>query len=127
MVHCTSEGTLSVSDTGKRIQARFYRNENANEPVREWLRGLSKRDRVSIGTDIATVEFGWPIGMPTCRPLGSGLFEVRTELSGDRISRVLFSFADGYIVLLHGFIKKTRKTPKADLDLARARKKEVEK
>ncbi|MGQ0813229.1 MAG: type II toxin-antitoxin system RelE/ParE family toxin [Gemmatimonadota bacterium] len=100
---------------------------SGKEPVRDWLQGLSKTDRVRIGTDIATVEFGWPVGMPTCKPLGGGLYEVRTDLKGDRISRVLFCWAEGYIVLLHGFIKKTQKTPKADLDIARARKKEVEK
>ena len=109
----------------KRIPARFYRNEKGTEPVRDWLRELNKDDRTEIGTDIATVEYGWPIGMPTCAPLGEGLWEVRTNLGGNRIARVLFCIADEHLVLLHGFIKKTRKTPKADLDLARARMREL--
>ena len=105
----------------KRIPAVFYRSESGAEPVRDWLRSLDKQDRFRIGTDIKTVEFGWPIGMPTCRPLGHGLYEVRTSL-GNRIARVLFCIGDGRMILLHGFIKKARKTSKADLELARTRK-----
>ena len=78
-----------------------------------------------IGEDIATVEFGWPVGMPTCRPLGGGLFEVRSDLASNRISRVVFCINDRNLVLLHGFIKKSQKTPSADLDLARRRQKEI--
>lgn len=104
---------------GKRIFAIFFRTEAGGEPVREWLKGLSREDRKLIGTDIMTVEFGWPIGMPVCRPLGNGLYEVRTDLTGRRIARVLF-YVDklSRMVLLHGFIKKTQKTPDQDLQLA---------
>ncbi len=104
---------------GKRIFAIFFRTEAGGEPVREWLKGLSREDRKLIGTDIMTVEFGWPIGMPVCRPLGNGLYEVRTDLTGHRIARVLF-YVDklSRMVLLHGFIKKTQKTPDQDLQLA---------
>jgi len=109
----------------KRLPAIFYRSESGAEPVRDWLRSLEKQDRFRIGTDIKTVEFGWPIGMPTCRPLGHGLYEVRTSL-GSRIARVLFCIGDRRMILLHGFVKKTRKTPKADLDLARVRKRSWE-
>lgn len=80
-------------------------------------------DRKRIGEDIKTVEFGWPIGMPVCRPLGDGVFEARTILAQNRIARVLFYIdKKGRMVLLHGFIKKTRKTPDEDLDLARRNK-----
>jgi phage-related protein len=109
----------------KRIPARFYATPAGNEPVREWLWSLDKADRLVIGQDIGTVQAGWPIGMPTCRPMGSGLFEVRSDISGKRISRVLFCFDDGEIVLLHGFIKKTKTTPPADLKLAKERKGEA--
>ncbi len=86
-----------------------------------------REDRKRIGTDIATVEFGWPIGMPVCRPLGGGLYEVRTDLEHNRIARVLFYIDAGRrMVLLHGFIKKARKTPDEDLRLARARKRQHE-
>lgn len=64
--------------------------------------------------------------MPVCRPLGAKLWEVRSSLKGKRIARVIFSIVDGEMVLLHGFIKKTEKTPRADLDLANKRRKEVE-
>jgi phage-related protein len=76
----------------------------------------------AIGTDVMTVEFGWPIGMPVCRPLGKGLYEVRTALSGNRICRVLFYIKKSRMVLLHGFIKKTQKTPDEDLELAASNK-----
>jgi phage-related protein len=106
---------------GKLIPAIFYRTEAGGEPVRDWLKGLSPDDRKRIGEDVKTVEFGWPIGMPVCRPLGHGIYEVRTRLAQSRIARVLF-YIDGKsrMVLLHGFIKKTQKTPDEDLRLAQS-------
>jgi phage-related protein len=93
------------------------------EPVREWLKSLSPDDRKRIGEDIKSVEFGWPIGMPVCRPMGEGIYEVRTRLNENRIARVLFYIDKrGRMVLLHGFIKKTSRTPDGDLALARANK-----
>lgn len=108
---------------GKRIPAIFYRTGAGGEPVREWLKRLSPEDRKRIGEDIKTVEFGWPVGMPVCRPLGDAVYEVRTSLTQNRIARVLF-YVDrkSRMVLLHGFIKKTQKTPDEDLDLARSNK-----
>jgi phage-related protein len=87
------------------------------------LKSLSRDDRKLIGADIKTVEFGWPIGMPVCRPMGQGLYEVRSNLNGKQIARVLF-YVDkhGRMVLLHGFIEKTQKTPAEDLKLAAGNK-----
>ena len=87
---------------------------------------LDVADRKTIGADIKTVEFGWPIGMPTCRPMGKGLYEVRSSLANGRIARVLFCIYDEQMVLLHGFIKKSQKTPKQVLELALDRKNKVE-
>lgn len=115
-----------MSKPHKTLRAVFYRSEAGAEPVRDWLHGLSKDDRLKVGTDIMTVEFGWPVGMPTCRPMGHGLYEVRTNLEQKRIARTLFSIEDGNMYLLHGFIKKTKTTPKADLDLAKQRKRILE-
>jgi phage-related protein len=119
----TSTQPDTLLTQGKRIPAIFFRTEAGREPVRDWLKGLSTDDRKRIGEDIKTVEFGWPLGMPVCKPLGGGLFEVRSSLSHNRISRVLF-YVDkrGRMVLLHGFIKKTQRTPDEDLDLARRNK-----
>ena len=61
-----------------------------------------------------------------CRPLGHGLWEVRSNLSGNRIARVIFCISQGRMVLLHGFVKKTQKIPNQDLVLARRRMKEIE-
>jgi phage-related protein len=110
----------------KQITAAFYESPSGRMSVREWLLSLDKADRQVIGEDIATVEFGWPIGMPVCRPLGERLYEVRSSLSSNRIGRVIFSIIGSRMVLLHGFVKKTQKTPPADLALARKRLKEIE-
>jgi phage-related protein len=108
---------------GKRVPAIFYRTEAGGEPVREWLKGLSPEDRKRIGEDIKTVEFGWPIGMPVCRPLGDGMYEVRTRLTQNRIARTLFYIdTKSRMVLLHGFTKKTRKMPQEDWVLAKSNK-----
>ena len=104
----------------KKITAFFFAGGTGQEPVRSWLKDLDKADRLRIGGDICTVELGWPVGMPVCRPLKGGLYEVRTDLE-DRIARVLFGIEDGKMVLLHGFIKKSQKTPKDDLEIARKR------
>jgi phage-related protein len=109
----------------KRLPAYFYALPSGREPVREWLKVLSADDRKIVGEDIKDVEFAWPIGMPLCRSLGRGLWEVRSTLTQGRIARVLFCEQEGKMVLLHAFIKKTQKTPAADLELAIKRKKEI--
>ncbi|MGH8431282.1 MAG: type II toxin-antitoxin system RelE/ParE family toxin, partial [Solimonas sp.] len=59
----------TVARAPKIVQARFYHTPGGAEPVRDWLKGLDEEDRRRIGVDIRKVEFGWPIGMPTCRSL----------------------------------------------------------
>ena len=109
----------------KQLPAFFYALASGREPVREWLKGLSADDRKIVGEDIKDVEFAWPIGMPLCRSLGRGLWEVRSTLTQGRIGRVLFCEHEGNMILLHAFIKKTQKTPASDLELAIKRKKEI--
>ena len=111
----------------KVIQARFFRTAAGNQPLREWLLGLDAANRKIIGGDIMAVELGWPLGPPLVAGLGDGLYEVRSNLTGKRnISRVLFTVQGRFMVLLHGFIKKTQKTPDSDVKLARKRKREFE-
>jgi phage-related protein len=109
------------------IPVRFYRTEAGGAPVLDWLRGLEKDDRQAIGLDLMRVQFGWPIGRPLVRSLNDGLWEVRSSLPSRRIARLILCFQDGTLVVLHGFIKKTRKTPADDLVLAKRRMKEVTK
>jgi len=104
----------------KRLPAYFYRLDSGKEPVREWLKVLAPEDRKAIG--IKDVEFSWPIDMPLVRPLGRELWEVRSSLPRGRIARVLFCVEQGRMMMLHGLIKKTRKTPQRDIELALKRK-----
>ena len=106
------------------LSVKFFANSLGSEPVRLWLKGLPATDRKTIGEDIKTVQLGWPLGMPLVRHLGGGLWEVRTRLD-NRIARVLFVLSGSTMVLLHGFIKKQQETPKADLNLAIERHKEL--
>lgn len=112
-------------DRARKLPARFYEQAAGRKPVREWILELPEADRHTIGKDIQKVEFGWPLGRPHCAPLGAGLWEVRSDLDGNRIARVIFCMGDGHMILLHGFIKKTRQTPQLDMDLARKRQREV--
>ncbi len=103
----------------------FYRSTAGKEPLREWLKGLDAGDRSAVGQDLMRAQWRWPVGMPLCRPMGQGLWEVRTELPSSRIARVLICLDEGVLVALHGFIKKTQKTPDDELALARKRMKEL--
>ena len=107
----------------QRLDAVFFRSESGNEPVREWLKSLSKDERNAIGEDIAYVQFKWPIGKPRVNHLRRAVWEVRTSLS-NRIARTLFAVEGRQMVLLHGFIKKTQQTPNEDIKLAEKRFKE---
>ena len=102
------------------IPVLFFRLDSGREPVRAWLLQLDKDARKTIGEDIKTLQFGWPVGMPLARKLAADLWEIRSSL-GSRIARVLFTFYQGRLVLLHGFVKKTHKTPKQELVLAKRR------
>jgi phage-related protein len=96
-----------------------------SEPVRDWLHSLPDVERHAIGKDLLRAQWRWPIGMPSCRPLGDGFWEVRTNLPANRTARVLLCVYREHLVALHGFIKKTRKTPVEDLALATKRTKEL--
>jgi phage-related protein len=104
---------------------RFWRSANGREPVREWLRVMPAGDRAVIGNDMRRVQYGWPVGMPLVRNLNGGLWELRCSLPSRREARVIFVVGGEVIVALHGFIKKTQKTPSAEIALARRRLKEM--
>lgn len=113
-------------DTSKKLDAIFYRTEIGFEPVRDWLKELPKEDKKVIGEDIKTIQFGWPLGMPLVDSLSQGLWEVKSKLPSNRIARIIFFMDNNIMILVNGFIKKTRKTPKDELDLAKKRKKQYE-
>ena len=113
-----------MSDEPRQVPVVFYQTEAGSKIVQVWLRGLDAPDRILIGQDLMRVQFRWPVGTPLCRPLSGGLWELRTNVAHNRIARVFFCFADGRLIALHGFIKKTQQTPSAELELARKRQKE---
>jgi len=113
-------------DAPRRIEVVFYRSAAGNEAVRDWLIGLPDANRCAVGQDLQRVQYRWPVGMPLARPMGKGLFEVRTPLPDGTTVRVLFCFHGGEIYALHGLIKKAQRSPAPDLETARKRQKEIE-
>jgi phage-related protein len=116
----------AVTDAEKRVPLVFFRSDTGSEPVLDWLRELPRADRRVVGAGLKDLEFGWPIGMPLCRALGGGLFELRVSLRSRRIARVMVCVHESELVALHAFIKKTQKTPAGDMTLARSRKRQLE-
>lgn len=106
------------------LHVNFYKSDSGTEPVREWLKSLQKEEKKTIGEDIKTVQFGWPLGMPLVRKLDNNLWEVRIKLD-NKIARILLTAKNNQMILLHGFIKKSQKTPKNELDVAKKRRDEV--
>jgi phage-related protein len=106
----------------KKLEARFFRTLGGIEPVREFLKELAPQDRKTLGMDIATVAGH------SAKVFGksAATYPTRSNISDKRIVRVVFCIADGQMLLLHAFIKKTQKTPQTDFDLALTRKKELE-
>lgn len=103
-----------------KLEVVFFRTGSGVEPVRKWLKSLSFSHKKAIGEDIKTVQVGWPIGMPLVEKIEPYLWEVRTKVPNG-IARILFT-VDGYMmIILHGFIKKTRKIPERELNTARLR------
>jgi phage-related protein len=103
----------------------FYKTNAGRVPVLEWLRNLSPQDRRDIGLDLLRVQENWPVGMPFCKSLGQGLWEVRSTLQGGRVARLMFCLKDNEVYVVHSFFKTTQKTPQSDLELARKRMKDV--
>ena len=116
--------TLAYESRIQALAGALLPPRQRQEPVREWLKELEPEARKAIGEDIKDAEFSWPVGMPLVRPLGRELWEVRSSLPRGRVARVLFCVEQGSMVLLHGFIKKTQKTPQHEIDLALKRKKQ---
>jgi phage-related protein len=114
-----------VGTTPQKTPLYFYRSAAGKESIHEWLKSLDEPDRQAVGQDLMRAQWRWPVGMPLCRAMGQGLWEIRTDLPSNRIARVLLCLHEGSLVALHGFIKKTQKTPDDELALARKRQKEL--
>jgi phage-related protein len=117
---------MDEDDNEPILDVVFYKTEAGNEPVREWLKSLPREDRKAIGEDIKTAQYGWPLGMPLIRKMERGLWEVRSNISTG-FGRVVFTVKGAVMILLHGFVKKSQKTPPNELDTARRRLNKLEK
>ncbi|TAJ95200.1 MAG: type II toxin-antitoxin system RelE/ParE family toxin [Gammaproteobacteria bacterium] len=106
------------------IPVVFFRLNSGREPVRDWLKDLSRENRKAIGEDIKTLQFGWPVGMPLARKMEADLWELRSSVSSG-IARTFFTIYQRQIVLLHGFVKKSPNTPSNELATARRRLNEL--
>ena len=102
------------------LSVRFFRTEAGREPVREWFRARPAVDRLRIGADLKTVQYGWPVGMPLVRKLSPRLWEVRTQGQTTAL-RVLFTVGGKTMLLLHAFEKASAKSPRRELATARRR------
>ena len=109
----------------KKLQADFFKTENGNEPVRDFLKALDSDDKKSVGADIMAIEMSWTVGYPKVRKMDTDLWEVRTSISDKRICRIFFTVTGKEMILLHAIIKKSQKTPLEELELAKTRKKLV--
>jgi phage-related protein len=107
----------------QKIPLIFFRTATGREPARDWLKELDAAERNAIGDDLLRAQWRWPVGMPLCRALGDGLFEIRTDLSTQRTARTFLCVYRGHLVVLHAFIKKTRTTPDEEMSVARKRQK----
>jgi len=117
--------TDTAEDPADLFPHHDFRPTTGGEPVREWLKTLPGAERQAVGKDLLRAQWRWPVGMPLCRPMGAGLWEIRTDLPTKRTARVLLCLYREHLVALHGFIRKTRATPEEDLVLARRRQKEL--
>jgi phage-related protein len=121
------KGRLGMTENRppQKVPLIFSRSGKGTEPGREWLKELPEAERHAVGKDLLRAQWRWPVGMPLCRPMGGGLWEIRTDLPTKRTARVMLCLYREHLVALHGFIKKTRATPDEDLALARERQKEL--
>lgn len=116
--------TMERNEQNK-LEIIFYKNLSGNEPVREWLKNLSKEDKIIIGQDLKKVQYFWPVGKPLVDHIDGKIWEVRSNITAKNIARVLFCVEDNKIILLNGFIKKTQTTPRKEINLAKTRYKEI--
>ena len=106
--------------TDRPISIVFFRLDSGREPVRDWLKEMDRDSRRAIGQDIKTLQLGWPVGMPLARKMGPDLWELRSQMRIG-IARTFFTLYKGNIVLLHGFAKKSQKTPAKEISVAKRR------
>lgn len=102
------------------MKVRFWRTANGNDVVADIIRALPIDDRKIVGRDLMRLQIGYPMGPPLCKPIKQPIWELRSSLPSKREMRLLYRFdADAQqIVVVHAFIKTTRTTPKADINLA---------
>ena len=113
-------------DENRQLEVKFYRSPGGKEPLREMIKEFSREIQKIIGEDIRAVQKTWPlVGLPLVKKIEKNMWEIRTHIPNG-IVRVFFTIKYEHIVLLHGFIKKTQKTPMQELKIAQNRLKELQ-
>jgi phage-related protein len=107
-------------DRKEPLRAAFFETENGNQPVRDFILELAREDRKEIGSDIFTVQKGFPLGLPLVEKLDADLWELRSHISYG-ICRIFFTIHQNTMVLLHGFVKKSQKIPSKEMKTAKGR------
>ena len=104
----------------KPLTTAFFQTEQGNQPCRDFILGLSRDDKREVGTKIFEVQKGFTLGLPLVRKMENDLWEIRVNLT-DGICRIFFTVAENMMILLHGFVKKSQKTPQNELATAQNR------
>ena len=102
------------------LKVVFYETQQGKQPCRDFLLALEKDDRREVGADIFAAQKGFPLGLPLCRKMNKELWEIRSTVS-DGICRVFFTVDGNAMILLHGFKKKSDKTPLKEIGIAKKR------
>lgn len=102
------------------LEAAFFETESGSQPCRDFILTLDREDKKEIGAKIFEVQQGFPMGLPLVRKMDTNLWEIRISIS-DGICRIFFTIAGNIIILLHGFVKKSQKTPQNELETAKKR------
>lgn len=98
----------------------YYEDDKGNRPVEQFIDNLDLKMKAKVFGRLELLErYGSQLGMPFCRHLDDGIFELRT-VQGNNITRILYFFVIGErVILTHGFVKKTQKTPSGEIERAK--------
>jgi phage-related protein len=97
----------------------FYARANDESPLAEWYADQSSKVQAKLLRTFELLEeLGIEVGEPHVKPLGNKLYEIRIRVDRNNFRVIYFAYTDRRFILLHGFQKKTQKTPTKELETA---------